>query len=210
MTLDDSDMEDGLDDELYSMVGYFIIQFSGAEIALTAILAIVSGVTDLEVFHSLAGGMDSKAKVLKLREIAKRKNQIVKSGALDNRLTHFYDKSVELRNRLAHNWLVQAKGLPKTLLFSNIGKLPFRVFKMERRHGREPDRITLEALRVHADWLSDFMGDLSSMMKTAKSGQPLEIKNPRSKEPKELQKRLVRIEIRASEHTRKQIPLKTK
>ena len=210
MTLDYWDMEDDLDEELYSMLGYFIIQFSGAELALAALLAIVSGVSDLEVFHSLAGGLDAKGKVLKLREIANRnqKRRIQKNGALDARLIYFYDKSVELRNRLAHSWLVQAKGLPQTLLISNIGRLPFKAFKMERQHGGDPERITLEALGEHAEWLHYFMVDISSLMKPAKTGQLLEITKPRSLEPKELQKRLERIERRASEHTRKQTPLK--
>jgi hypothetical protein len=150
--------------------------------------------------------MDSKAKIRKLRELSTPSKLIAPDGPLDRRLAHLYDKTTELRNRIAHGWLVQAKGVPQTLLIANIAKLPFRQFKMVRRHGSEPDRITFEALNLHATWLYDFGQDMISLFQSAKKQQPLELRKPHSMEPKELQRRLQSIEKKASEHPLKQSP----
>jgi hypothetical protein len=111
-TIDDEDdgpIDDpSLDEEeleyqdMYFRVGHFIGEYSTVELAITALLAIISNFKDLEAFHTLTKGMDAKVKVERLRELAKTKKLLVEKGPFDARLMHFADKTANLRNKVAH------------------------------------------------------------------------------------------------------------
>lgn len=208
MTFDPSEIDDDpSDDWMHTLVGRFIAMYSAADLALGTLLASVSGIDDLELFHILSKGLDAKTKVQRLREIEALEKPIPKGGALDRRLSYFVAECSDLRNKIAHQWLVPAKGLPEAMIFASLGRLPTKEFKMQRRSRLDPEWITLEALALHVDWLDCFADDIASVRRASQHGEPLEIAHPRSKEPKDFQKRLADIERHANDHRRKQSPL---
>ena len=193
---------------MFSQVGYFITQYSNVEVAITALLAILSKFDDFEAFHIITKGMDAKTKVERLRELAKAKKLIPKDGHLDKRLLHFADKTATLRNKVAHTWLLKSKGEPQKILFSNLARLPFDLFKMKKRPTPKPDEILVDVLWEHSNWLSQLLLDMLSLIEPAKKGTTLELKKPNSLEPAAFLQHLQQLETRAKNRTRRQSPKK--
>jgi hypothetical protein len=213
---DDYPMEDDEPDEvfleyeeMYCQIGYFIAQYSTVELAITAIIAILSNITNFDAFHTLTKGMDAKTKVERLKELAKFKNLIAKKGNLDVRLTHFADKTAGLRNKVAHAWILKSNGDPQKILFSNFAKMPFDLFQMEKKSRYKPDQILVEILHEHSVWLGEFMQDIMSLVSSAKKGAKLELKNPRSMEPTAFLLHLLQLETLAKDRMQPQNPIKT-
>lgn len=205
-TLDDEELEY---QDMYFRVGHFIAEYSTVELAITALLAIISDFKDLEAFHTLTKGMDAKTKVERLRELARTKKLLVEKGPFDARLMHFADKTANLRNKVAHAWLLKSKGDPQKILFSNIAKLPFDLFKMKKRVKHKPDEIMVDLLWEHTNWLSEFQADIISLIPPALKGAKLELKNPHSMEPRAFLQHLLKEENLAKSRTRRQSPKKT-
>lgn len=203
--LDDTELEY---QDMYFRVGHFIAEYSTVELAITALLAIISDFKDLEAFHTLTKGMDAKTKVERLRELAKTKKLLVEKGLFDSRLMHFADKTATLRNKVAHAWLLKSKGDPQKILFSNIAKLPFDLFKMKKRAAHKPDEIIIDLLWEHTNWLSLFQTDIISLIPRALNGEKLELKNPGSMEPKAFLQHLLKEENLAKRRTQRQSPKK--
>lgn len=204
------DLSDFEYQEMYLQVGFFIAEYSTVELGITGLLALLSQFKDPHAFHVLTMGMDAKVKVRRLRQLAGPKNLIAPKGKLAVRLSYFYDHVADLRNKVAHGWLVKSKDDPQRIFFANIASMPFDTEDGSAPDplGRsKPEEILVEILLEYSLWLSDFHKDLVTLIEPARQGKKLLLKNPKSMEPQQFREHLLKQETLARERTRHQEPL---
>ena len=94
-----------VDQPFFIISGYFLAWYALVEIHISAQIAFLSEIHDLDVFQILTKGMDARVKLERFRQLAKAKNGI--GPNLNARLNHFERTIIPIRNRLSHGaaWL---------------------------------------------------------------------------------------------------------
>lgn len=176
-------LRESSDANMHTDVGYFIVWYSAAELALTALLAVASGCKEIGTFDTLCSGMDSRVKIERLRKILKAGNGI--GPNLDARLRHLDDKARPIRNRIAHSMLGRSENGPDRYFASSLGSMPWRELNDEPPSfaTRPPIVITPEELLGWGAWFAQFAQDLSAAFNLATQTGEFEIKNPLTSVP---------------------------
>jgi hypothetical protein len=186
---------------MYSLVGYFIAQYSLVEFGITFLLAAVCRTNDPEAFHTLTKGMDAKTKIQRLRQLSRQQKRPSLGNKLDARLVFLHDKVAEIRNNLSHSALFKSPDDPQRIIFSGIGRLPLQTFGYA---GTSPSlqEVSFLALEAYGDWLNALQGDIVKLLKKVeKQTKVFEIARPRSEEPGAFQKYLIDQDAQAKVHT---------
>ena len=186
---------------MYSLVGYFIAQYSLVELGITLLLAIICKTDDVEAFHALTKGMDAKTKIQRLRQLCKQQKRPTLGQRLDDRLLFVHDKVAELRNNLSHSALFKSPDDPQRIMFSGVGKMPLETFGYAGK-SLSVSEVTFLALESYGDWLNAFHADLVKMLeKSDKQTKVYQITHPRSKEPVAFLRNLIDQDFQAKAHT---------
>jgi len=171
----------GKDNILYQHVGYFLAWYSSVEFRLTFLLAIVSGLRDMEVVDLLTKGMDARVKVNRVRSICqKKKRPIDKKSNFGLALTDFHDKLIPVRNKLSHNALAIAESGEPRLFITGLNRMPYKAFGDPEQLGESPEEITFLKLFEYGLWLNHFNDDMGDTITRAMRGESLDIGSPRS------------------------------
>lgn len=173
----------GTDAHLVTDVGYFIVWYSAAELALTTILAVASKSPDLEIFDSLCSGMDARVKIERLRRIRKPFGGI--GPNLDLRLRHFDDKARKIRNIVAHSFIGRSESGEERYFASALSSLPWKELNEKSPHPnpKQPRIITPGELLGWGGWLALLCDDLSACFNAAALTGVFEIENPKTMVP---------------------------
>jgi hypothetical protein len=175
----------GEDRELYLHVGYFFTWYNNVEWKITHIMAIVMGDKDFSAFALLVSGMDARTKVRRLKSLCKIKNLLIEQSLAD-RLKFFEDKLCPLRNKLAHNALLNDERQPR-FHYAQLERLPWKALGMDIPDGlskEPPDHIDTITLFERGCWLHSFSDDLTKVIYCAIKQEPLGIKSPVSPLPR--------------------------
>lgn len=171
-----------IDRDLYIDTGFFVARFSTVELCLTALLAGLSGATDIEAFDILCRGMDARVKTQRLRQAAQRCNGLGPNFSV--RLEKFEKGAIPLRNKLVHSALTHSEGemIPSYYL-SGIGNLPWSLSPELKQPTKpqKPDEIRSIDLYAWGLWLSFFADDLTPLINLAQQRGRLEIAQPKSR-----------------------------
>jgi hypothetical protein len=168
---------DGEDRDHYLHIGYFMSWYSSVELGITFLLAIATGIRNLEAFELLVRGMDARVKIDRLRKAIDQSATITIGPNLSSRIDLFYDKIIPVRNNVAHASLA-SDPQRQTLHFASLAKLPFHAHGLFQ-HGEPPPSVPLIDIFEHALWLNFFSDDLNKAINQFPR-QMLEIDNPRS------------------------------
>jgi hypothetical protein len=160
----------GADSNIYLHLGYFLSSFSRAELALTAVLAIVAKAGSLETFEILCSGLMPKQKVERLQRLVKNTHRKIGPNLLYFLDCEFKGKIIPLRKDLSHCHLTKSK-TPGMYVIRTLSK----------RDGKGARTIkALELFRLGL-WLEDFSTDLLDVLGSLQSHPKiLEIGSPRN------------------------------
>jgi len=169
------------DRDLYLDVGMFVTRFSHVELALTHLLAFLTGSHDLEAFDILCRGMDARVKAERLRKAAKRGKGL--GPNFSARLKRFEEHAIQVRNLIVHSAITHSEGDgPITYYLSGIASLPWKELDMGKPlTTRSPEHLRSLDLYAWSVWLSFFAEDLSQVRRCALAQETLEIAIPKSR-----------------------------
>ncbi|MEP6827010.1 MAG: hypothetical protein ABJA10_02930 [Aestuariivirga sp.] len=160
-------------------VGFFMGEFSGIEMRLTAFLAKLAEAKSIDTFHIITSGMDAR---VKLERFYKLVRELVAPNLLE-RLDYFQKTLIKTRNQLAHSGFWKNTKNPELLHCLTIKDLsPFS----DVSHDDVELRFNLRQLVIQARWMGKFSKDLTRVYALVGTGKTLEIENPKSVPPQEL------------------------
>lgn len=163
--------------DLYLDIGFFAVQFAGVDLALTSLLMIATQSGDPKAFDILVSGMDARVKVSRFRQAVKLHGKI--GPNLDVRLRVFEDQSIKLRNKLAHGTILPCHDDPNFYRIISMLKQPEEA---KGRHARaeSPEKLRSDQIWKHGIWLSQLVGDLSTVPMKWLFNSEFEISSPKT------------------------------
>jgi hypothetical protein len=168
----------GVDRDQYLHVGYFLTWYGQVEHRLTIIMAMVAQERDFEAFHLLTKGMDAKTKSQRLRELCEVKNRKVGPNLLP-RLKYFERNVCKFRDRLSHTALIRDEN-KEHFHFMPLDRSPAKALGVPKATDLRPtDSLSYLDLFERGYWLNWLNEDLAQVVERARTGQSLEIDNPR-------------------------------
>lgn len=145
----------GDDAEMFAHVGHFIAWYASVEFMLTFLLHSFSGQIDARAFDVLTRGMDVRVKIERLGKTASLAGWKLDPGLLE-RIGHFQDVHIPLRNRIVHSYLYWPDGGPLQM----CGTINPPIFQDTRWDVPEPYVIPGIDLFERGAWLGHFSQDL--------------------------------------------------
>lgn len=143
------------DKEQYLHIGHFVSWYGACEFIITIYLQLITKSPDPAMFHLLTKGMDAGVKIERLRAACDEAGVSI-SPALNERLSHFTDVMLPLRNKLVHSHLYWPENGP--LQVCSIGAPP--VVDGLELPAADPFQIDGLTLYERGTWLNLFSYDL--------------------------------------------------
>jgi hypothetical protein len=169
-------------DQQFAVIsGHFLTWYAMVDLGLLMILSALSDANDLRAFEALCAGLDAKAKVERIRKMAKLKGGI--GPNFSAQLEHFYSKITRARNRLVHN-----AGRLNSKNRSRIQYISLELLEQAQAEVSNLDQLahhsTVHELFAHAAWLRLFTGDVSKARVFLDINGVLEVDQPLAEMPK--------------------------
>jgi hypothetical protein len=166
---------------MFVHVGNFNWNFGTAEFSITLLLWVFAGRQDMGNFELLVKGMDARVKVERLRKAIKLNGSSLGPN-FKERLSHFEQTHINIRNKLAHHYMSFEND---TLHFGTVAALPHvRGYDL----GKPAETIAALDLFERAYWLNRFNQDLRAIIDRVPHSptvpKVVEIENPKSWVPK--------------------------
>jgi hypothetical protein len=169
-----------IESNLYQDIGFFMLNFAVAEMAITSLVGILMGATDLKVVDALLDKATAGFKAEKLQKLAKLHGGL--GPMLKSDFSKFENKAIPLRNILVHSLIsVGPESAYPVYNASSIGNLPWVAFDMEF-HGPTGVPKAIEALELFTCgvWLQKFALKISAAGTSFNSGGILEYRAERN------------------------------
>jgi hypothetical protein len=166
----------GQDRDLFLHIGYCMSAFSMVELNITFLLARTIDYKHLDNFELLVKGMDARVKCERLRKALKGRKKALGNN-FKERLAHFENKVIGLRNKITHSMLSSPRH-DGVLAFVTLAKLPWAL-PGSKQIGTPPEVMSTLELFENALWLNFFADDLNAAGRVF-DRETLEIDHPRS------------------------------
>lgn len=161
------------DIRMHIVIGYFLSCYSIGELGLTSILLSLSSATDTGKFATLCKGMDAKAKIRAIRELADQSGGL--GPNLKDRLDYFHDKLTGKRNTIAHCAIRElSPGRYQALSHKALTDVELNFGRLSELGAQ----FTANELLSWARWLYDFGLDSGQVMAVVRAGKRPEIDSP--------------------------------